>query len=114
VAKSPCLQEVCGSAQTPEPNTTIIKLHQTSSRKNYMISFPGTTYEHQPAMWSESVEVENLTSQSLMQKASTAANPTYNQIMPSELRHKYHPIMQSNLLQFDQISRNKWQLFSGL
>lgn len=77
-----------------------------------MISFPGTAYEHQPAMWSESVEVEKLTSQSLMQKA--AANLTYNQIMPSELHHKYHPIMQSNLLQFDQISRNKWQLFSGL
>jgi hypothetical protein len=114
VAKSPCLQEVRGSAQTPEPNTIIIKLHQRSSSKNYTISFPGTTYEHQPAMWSESVEVENLTSQSPMPKVSTAANPTYNQIMPSELRHKYHPIMQSNLLQFDQISRNKWQLFSGL
>jgi hypothetical protein len=64
-------------------------------------------------MWSESVEVENLTSQSPMQKVSTVANPTYNHIMPSELRHKYHPIMQSNLLQFDQISRNKWQLFSA-
>jgi hypothetical protein len=94
VAKNPCLQEVCGSAQTPEPNTTIIKLHQTNSSKNYTISFPRTTYEHQPAMWSESVGVETLTSQSPMQKVSTAANPTYNQIMPSELRNKYHPIMQ--------------------